>query len=160
MPTQRQIAEHLDISQQQVSELLAALQLESQTASMDQIRVAYLARLRRQAAAQRTAGGDSLIAERVKTERVSRELLTLQLEQKRAALINVRQFEPLWLQMVEAFRVELMRMTDELKVVLDAAHGIDIDDELVHAHVRSALSQLSRFPTASDAPPETPPDHH
>lgn len=145
MPTQAQIAEHLDLAQQQVSELMALLQIDWRTASMDAIRVAYIRQIRAQAAGHRSASGDDLVAERVKTERVSRELMLLNLAEKQGTLIHVEQLRPMYSQMVGSFKTELLALPDKLKAELDALHGINVDAELLNAHVRAALEQLSRY---------------
>lgn len=145
MPTQVEIAEHLDLAQKQVSELMATLQIDWRSTPLDDIRVAYIRQIRAQAAGHKSASGDDLVAERVKTERVSRELMLLNLHEKRGSLIHVEQLRPMYSQMVGAFKTELMALPDKVKAELDALHGINVDVELLNAHVRAALEQLSRY---------------
>lgn len=52
MPTQQQIAEHLGLSQQAVSKQLAKMRIDWRNMSIDEIRLAYLDRLRKSAAGQ------------------------------------------------------------------------------------------------------------
>ena len=52
MPTQQQIAEHLGLSQQAVSKQLAKMGIDWRNMSIDEIRLAYLDRLRKSAAGQ------------------------------------------------------------------------------------------------------------
>ena len=49
MPTQTEIAEHLGLSQAAVSKAMMKLTLDWRTSSMDEIRLAYLNRLRAEA---------------------------------------------------------------------------------------------------------------
>mgnify|MGYP001184545427 CR=1 FL=1 len=67
MPTQQQIAEHLDLSQKQVSELMERLAIDWQACGMDEIRVAYIRNLRDRAAGHRSEDGLDLVRERVLT---------------------------------------------------------------------------------------------
>ena len=145
MPTQVEISAHLDLDQSAVSRFLAEAAIDWRATSMDEIRVAYIRRIRGQAAGHKTAAGDDLVAERVQTERINRELLLLQLHEKRGALVSVEQLRPQYSQMVGAFKTELLALGDKLKSELDALHGINVDAELIHAHVRAALEQLSRY---------------
>lgn len=145
MPTQVEVAEHLDLDQSAVSRFLRESGIDWRTESMDAIRIAYVRKLRAEASGHRAENGDDLVAERVKSERVSRELMLLQLHEKRGALINVEQLRPMYAQMVGAFKTELIARDDKLKGELDALYGVNVDVELLNGHTRSALEQLSRY---------------
>lgn len=145
MAAQKQIAEHLDLSQQAVSEMLKRLGIDWLSATLDEIRVAYIRNLRAVAAGHKSGVGDDLTHERILTERVDRELKELQLAEKRGMLINVQQLEPMLMQMVSAFRSELLARDDKLKADLDSFYGIDIELRLLSEHTGAALSQLARY---------------
>ena len=150
MPTQVQIAEHLDLAQKQVSEMVAKLGIDYRNASMDEVRIAYIRQLRAAASGHRSSNGDDLVAERVQTERVSRELMLLQLAEKRGRLVDVEQLAQAYSQMVGAFKTELLARDDKLKTELDALYGVNVDGELLNAHTRAALEQLSRYDAGGD----------
>lgn len=57
MPTQREIAEHLDMSERNARDVLKGLDLDWQMASLDEIRIAYIRDLRGKAAGR---GGSQL----------------------------------------------------------------------------------------------------
>lgn len=143
--TQHQIAEHLDLSQKSVSEMLKKLEIDWTTSSLDDVRVAYLRQLRAQAAGHRTDDGLDLVRERVLTERVDRELKQYTLAEKKGQLINVVQLEPELQQMVGAFRTELLARDDKLKADLDQLHGIDVDIQVLNAYTTDALRHLARY---------------
>lgn len=149
MPTQQQIAEHLDIDQAAVSRHMEKLGLDWKIATMDQIRVAYLRQLRGVAAGHRAEDGSDLTYERVLTERVDRELKQLQVAEKRGVLINVAQLEPELMNMIGAFRAELLARDDKLKDELDALYGIDVDLSMLNEHTYAALEQLGRYDAGS-----------
>jgi len=145
VPTQVEIAEHLGMSQQAVSKQLAQLGLDWSTATMDEIRLAYLEHLRGLAAGHRTSDGMDLTRERALTEKVDRELKELALAEKRGQLVNVAQLEPEIARMVVAFRTELLAKDDKLKAEIDAFYGIDLDLAFLNEHTRTALRQLARY---------------
>lgn len=145
MPTQKQIADHLDLSQPAVVELMEKLQISWKTTPLDQIRVAYLRHLRGVAAGHKTSDGTDLTHERVLTERVDRELKMLTVAEKRGLLVNVTQLEQELAMMVGAFRSELLSRDDKLKSELDALYGIEVDLTLLNEHTFAALAQLARY---------------
>lgn len=145
MPTQTAIAEHLDLSQKAVSELMAELGINWSTATMDEIRVAYLRRLRSVAAGHKSSSGADLVHERVENERLDRQLKELQLAEKKGQLVNVAQLEPMLVQMVVAFRTEVLSRDDRLKDALDALYGIDVDLQVLNDHSHECLEQLARY---------------
>lgn len=145
MPTQQQIADHLDLNQSEVSRHLEKLGIDWKVATMDEIRVAYLRHLRGVAAGHRSDDGLDLTRERVLTERVDRELKMLTVAEKKGMLINVAQLEPELMQMVGAFRSELLSRDDKLKSELDALYGIEVDLSILNEHTFAALAQLARY---------------
>lgn len=145
MPTQQQIAKHLDLDQSAVSRMLEKLGIEWHGATMDQIRVAYIRQLRAQAAGHKSDDGMDLVKERVLTERVDRELKQLTVAEKRGLLINVSQLEPELMNMIGAFRGELLARDDKLAGELATLYGIEVDVAILNEHTYSALSQLARY---------------
>lgn len=159
MPTQQAIADHLGMNQSEVSRHLAALQLDWKTASMDDIRLAYLAHLRGVAAGHRSADGMDLARERALTEQVDRELKQLTLAEKKGQLVNVAQLEAGLSRQYAAFRIELEGRDDKLKEEIDELYGIDVDRDLIAAHTRDALAHLAGHDggggsTVAPAPPD------
>lgn len=147
--TQQQIADHLDLSQKSVSQFLDQTKLDWRNASIDQVRIEYIRNLRAQAAGHRSEDGLDLVRERVLTEKVDRELKQLTLAEKKGLLINVAQLEPELMQMVSAFRSELLSRDDKLKAALDALYGIDVDLQFLNDHTHAALKHLSRYDGSS-----------
>lgn len=153
MPTQQAIAEHLGINQSEVSRHLAALQLDWKTASMDAIRLAYLAHLRGVAAGHRSADGMDLARERALTEQVDRELKQLTLAEKKGQLVNVAQLEAGLARQYTAFRIELEARDDKLKEEIDELYGISVDRDLIAGHTRDALAHLAGHDDVGDGTP-------
>lgn len=145
MPTQQEIAEHLDIDQAAVSRHMERLDIDWRNSSMTEIRLRYLQNLRAQAAGHRSADGLDLTHERAMTERIDRQLKELTLAEKRQQLVNVAQLEADLQAMVVAFRSELLARDDKLKDDLDALYGIEVDRTIIEEYTRAALEHLARY---------------
>lgn len=120
------------------------LKLDWRTESMDTIRWAYLRTLRSAAAGHRSGELD-LVAERVLTERVTRETALYALAEKKGQLVNVEKLEARLVDMVVAFRTEVLALADKIKSDLDALHGINIEPQLLYDACHDCLSQLARY---------------
>lgn len=76
--TQQKIADHLDLSQQAASQLLAELGIDWKASTLNEIRVAYIRRLREQAAGRAAAGELDLAGERAALAKAQRERIEMQ----------------------------------------------------------------------------------
>ena len=65
------------------------LSLDWRTATMDEIRLAYIGRLRAEASGHVSSDGLDLVAEKAKTERITRELKMMELLEKQGHLVNI-----------------------------------------------------------------------
>ena len=143
MPTQAEIAAHLEITQKSVSVAMTKLSLDWRTATMDEIRLEYLKRLREAAAGHVSAGGLDLVAEKAQTERVVRELKLLELQEKQGELINVEELKEDMTLTVLNFKNLLMARDERLKMTLDSIYGIDVDIGLLNDETYTALGALA-----------------
>jgi hypothetical protein len=154
--TQQQIADHLDLAQQNVSAFVQQLDFDWRSASLDEVRIAYIRKLRAQAAGHRSEDGLDLVRERVMTERVDRDLKIYTLAEKKGQLINVAQLEPELMQMFGAFKSELLSRDDKLKSDLDALYGIEVDVQVLNDHTFAALNHLARYDAGDQGAVVTP----
>lgn len=147
MPTQLQIAEHLGITQQAVSKTLDKMGIiDWQLMTLDQIRLAYIKRLREVAAGHVSIDGQyDLNKERVMTERVDRELKLYQLAEKKKELVNVENLMNELGTVFQGMRQELLSRDDKLKNELDTLYGIEIDVSILNEHTTNVLNHLSRY---------------
>lgn len=149
--TQKQIANHLGLSQKSVSVFLQQAGIDLRTSTIDEVRFAYLQKLTDQAAMYRSDDGNDLVHERVLTERVYRELKEFALAEKKSQLINVAQLEPEMMQMVGVFRSHLLACDDKLKSDFDALYGTDIDIKVLNGYTLSALAHLARYDLSTNS---------
>ncbi|WP_186191436.1 MarR family transcriptional regulator [Burkholderia gladioli] len=145
MPTQLQIAEHLDLDQSAVSRFVDKIGLDYRDATIDDVRLAYIRHLREMAAGRGSGAGLDLVAERAKTEIVERELKLLALAEKKRELVNAQQLERVYGEMVTAFQIELLAFPDSLAQELRTLYGVDVDVEWLNEHIYGFLEQLSRY---------------
>lgn len=75
---QQDIADHLDLSQGAVSQWMDRLGIDYRTASLDEIRIAYIRELREQAAGRAAAGDLDLATERAGLAKAQREKIEMQ----------------------------------------------------------------------------------
>ncbi|WGS40518.1 MarR family transcriptional regulator [Burkholderia sp. JSH-S8] len=156
MPTQQQIAEHLDLDQSAVSRFVDKVRLDYKAVSMDEVRIAYIRHLREIAAGRSSETGIDLVAERAMTERVDRQLKLLTLAEKQGQLVNVAQLEQAYGLMVGAFQTELLALPDKLAPELYALYGVEVDVEWLNEHIYGCLEQLSEYDP--DSPRSDSPD--
>lgn len=143
MPTQKEIAEHLGITQQAVSAQMAKLDLDWRAADMDQIRLAYIARLRAEAAQHISSSGLDLVEEKAKTERITRQLKLIELQEKKGILVNVDELQKDLTMIFLNFKNVLMGRDAKLKQSIDSIYGIDLDIGYLNDNTRDALSILA-----------------
>ncbi|HDR9135243.1 TPA: MarR family transcriptional regulator, partial [Burkholderia vietnamiensis] len=127
MPTQQQIADHLDLDQSAVSRFVDKVRLDYRAVSIDEIRIAYIRHLREVAAGRSSETGIDLVAERAMTERVDREIKLLTLAEKKGQLVNAAQLEQAYGLMVGAFQTELLSLSDKLVQELRTLYGVEVD---------------------------------
>ncbi|MDR8058774.1 helix-turn-helix domain-containing protein [Burkholderia cenocepacia] len=156
MLTQQHIADHLDLERSTVSRLVDRLNIDYRTASLDEIRVAYIRHLRESAAGRASETGIDLVAERAMTERVDREIKLLTLAEKKGQLVNAAQLERAYGQMVGAFQTELLALPDKLVQELRTLYGVEVDVEWLNEHMYGCLQQLSEYD--ADGPHGDSPD--
>ncbi|MGF6692666.1 hypothetical protein [Metapseudomonas resinovorans] len=70
MPTQREIAQHLDMSERNCRDVLKTLDIDWTEASLDEIRIAYIRDLREKAAGRGSSQAEALNAARIEESTV------------------------------------------------------------------------------------------
>lgn len=113
MLSQQEIADHLDLSQQAVSELLEQINLDWKTVELGDIRVAYIRRLREQAAGRGGANVGELAAERARLASEQADKVAMQNAVTRGELAPVALIEEV-----------LTKAASKVAGVLDAIPGM------------------------------------
>ena len=89
MPTHAAIGEHLDMSKQSAGAFLESAGIDHKTTGMDEIRVAYVRRLREMAAGRYSGGDLDLVTERAMLAKAQRERIEMQNDVTRGDLAPV-----------------------------------------------------------------------
>ncbi len=113
MLTQQEIAEHLDLSQPAVSQLMEQLGIDWKTESLADIRIIYIRRLREQAAGRAALGDLDLAGERAALAKAQRERIEMQNAVTRKELAPVSLIEEV-----------LTRAASKVAGILDAIPGM------------------------------------
>lgn len=150
MPSQPEIAVHLGLDQAAVSRTLRDMGIDWRASSMDDIRLAYIRRLRAAASGHASQDGQlDLVAEKAKTERIVREIKSIELEQLQGRLVAVEDLEHELTGMLAAFRAELLARDEKLAAEIEALYGVTVDRQLLQEHTYAALLELSRYDPSS-----------
>lgn len=92
-PTQKEAGEHLDLSDRSIRELEVALNLKGIDYTLSQIRIAYIRKLREEAAGRAAAGDLDLATERARLARAQSEKVEMQNAERRGELAPVALME-------------------------------------------------------------------
>lgn len=93
-PKQAEIAEHLDLSERSVREFLHMAKLDHKSASLDEIRIAYIRHQREMAAGRSAAGDLDLATERALLAREQRIRIEMENKVSREQLLPAALIEP------------------------------------------------------------------
>lgn len=128
MPTQQQIAEHLGLSQQAVSKQLAKMSIDWRNMSIDEIRLAYLDRLRKSAAGQ----DDEYMKVKLAREKIETERALIALKKEKRELVDVAELVPVLKTVFSGFKERLMGLPTFIRSDVYVATGKEVD-ELAYA---------------------------
>lgn len=143
MPTQTEIARHLDLSERRVRDVLAALGVDHQAASMDEIRVAYLRDLRDKAGGRGGEDQKALTRARTMEATASAELKILMVKEKSGQVVLTEEVEPMFFSLVTAARTELLSLPGKLVGEIKALYDVEVDVELIEEKIHDALRHLA-----------------
>lgn len=151
MATQAEIAEHLDLSERKVRDVLQALEIDHREASIDHVRLAYIRDLREKAAGR---GGDEHAAlTKARTEQALADARMKQLTYHRelGQLVPVSELEPVLAGWAATARSEVQFAVEKLIAAIQSQHGIEIEQQHVDDTIQPALRAIGSYP-ASVAP--------
>lgn len=143
MPTQKEIAEHLDMSERHVRDVLKSHGIDWTTSTLDHIRITYIRDLREKAAGRGGDAQQSLTAARTAEANASTELKLMMIAEKAGLLVPVEEIEPLLLAMVTAARTELLALPNKLVAEIKALTGAEVDAALIEERIHESLNHLA-----------------
>lgn len=159
MLTQQAIAEHLDLSQPEVSGWMEKLGIDWKTARLDDIRVAYIRRLRETAAGRATEGGMDLATERARLAREQADRIAMQNAVTRRELAPVSLLEQILARTGTRVASILDGIAPAIKRRLPdmpSAEYQAIQAEVAKARNTAAAMSLADLDDDGDAPDDAP----
>lgn len=144
MTTQAEIARHLDLSTRQVRELQAA-GVFSKGATLDAARIAYIRRLREQAAGRSATNGLDLASERARLAKMQADKLEIELEARRGDLVSVSDAEEGWAALVNAFRSRMLMLPAQAAVSLPGVVDQVEAERILNGIIYTALLDLAKW---------------
>lgn len=127
MPTQQEIANHLGLSQQAVSKQLAKMQITDwQKMSMDEIRLAYIERLR-----QSASGQDAEFRElRLTREKIENERSLIALKKEKGELVDIAELIPVLKTLFSGFKERLNALPAFIRSDVYVTTGKEVDENV------------------------------
>ncbi|MFC4158275.1 hypothetical protein [Chitinimonas lacunae] len=159
MPTQQELGEHLDLSDRQIREL-QRLKVFPKGSGFDEARIAYIRRLREQAAGRMgNGGGLDLTNERARLAAAQADKTELELAQLRGELIPLAQAQDAWSAMVGASRAKFLTLAARL-----APRAVGMTEQQIERLTRDmvyeALAELAAWkPEGADDEPDADAGH-
>ncbi len=143
MPTQLEVARHLDMSERNARTVLRELGIDWKKKAMSEIRVAYIRNLREKAAGRGLSSQEELNKSKIRDAEAGAVLKEIQAAEKVGALVPIQEAEPRFAAMVVAARTEFMTMADKLRQKIQTRYGVEVDPDLINENIHSALRHLS-----------------
>tara|TARA_B110000503_G_scaffold4956_1_gene6592 strand:- start:1128 stop:1847 length:720 start_codon:yes stop_codon:yes gene_type:complete len=138
--SQTDLAGHLDISERRLRDLLKELGLDHRVDSADAIRIAYISKLREEAAGRSEKG---LAVVRERETLASAQLKELDLAERLKLIINVPDLEPLLIHLIKDVQAQIIAAGNRAVQAVEASQGITVDDELILNPIRAALGNVA-----------------
>ncbi len=144
MTTQIEIAKHLDLSTRQIRELQSA-GVFPKGATLDEARIAYIRRLREQAAGRSATNGLDLASERARLAKLQGDKLETELTAKRGDLISLDEAEKEWGDLVYAARQKILMLPARASNAIPGIADRSSAERIITGMVHEALFELSRW---------------
>ena len=151
MATRKEIADHLDMSTKTLARLIAEGIIDARQKGgidMDQARVAYIRRLRRDATGRPIAGDYS--EERTRLTKAQADKAEAEVESIRGVTVEARTIVHYWGELIANARARLLALPSAITPRLQAAEDEHAMVELLTEEVEHALDELA----ATGLPPD------
>ena len=140
MPTQTEIAKHLDLSVTAVSTFCKKHDLKYANMSMDKIRIFYIRQLREKAAG-RSSEKHNLTDERAKLAHINARKAEIELAKQEGTLVLVEDVNTAWAKVLASVRAKLLSIPSKIAKTCYGLERVQIQEEaklLIH----EALEEL------------------
>ena len=138
--TQVDIANHLDVSERRLRDILGDLGLDHRTNTTDEIRTVYIRKLREEAAGR---GDNSAVDVRKRKELAQARREELELSKELRLVINTNDLEPVLISLIKEIQSVTMEAGNKILQSIEADHDIQLHDDIVLGPLRSALGNIA-----------------
>lgn len=144
MATQKEIAEHLSMSERRIGDVLKKLGLPSKGNSLDEARNKYIPYLREIASGRGSGESEyDLVTERARLSHHQANKTALEENVLKGDLIPAEEVLSSWEKMVSSFRAKMLAMPTKTSHLLINVKEFDEVESILKTHIYEALSELS-----------------
>jgi len=146
MATQRELAEHLDLSTKRISELIRDGILPSKMGrsplNIDVCRIAYISYLRKLGGYNKRSGGGDIAEEKTRLTKVQADKAELEVNQLEGKLIPAQLVQDTWTDFVANVRAKLLGLPSRIAHQVIALETYPEAEQLIKENINDALSEL------------------
>ena len=147
MATQRELAEHLDLSTKRISELIRDGILPSKMGrspiNIDVCRIAYISYLRKLGGYHKKSGGGDIAEEKTRLTKAQADKAELEVSELEGQLIPAQLVQDTWTDMVANVRSKLLGLPSRIAHQVIALETYPEAEQLIKENVHDALSELA-----------------
>ena len=147
MATQRELAEHLDLSTKRISELIRDGILPSKMGrsplNIDVCRIAYISYLRKLGGYNKKSGGGDIAEEKTRLTKAQADKAELEVSELEGQLIPAQLVQDTWTDMVANVRSKLLGLPSRIAHQVIAMETYPEAEQLIKENVHDALSELA-----------------
>jgi len=152
MPSQRELAEHIDVSTRHVRGLRDdGIIPDPRTADLDAIRLAYIRHLRAVAGQHAAADGLDLVAERARLARAQAERTELQLAERRGELVPADELETALVSLASTVMAKLRGVPTRVAPAAHSAVSIAECEQVIRDGIHAACEAIADRADAAEA---------
>tara|TARA_R110001592_G_scaffold138183_1_gene356781 strand:+ start:55 stop:555 length:501 start_codon:yes stop_codon:yes gene_type:complete len=146
MATQRELAEHLDLSTKRISELIRDGILPSKMGrsplNIDVCRIAYISYLRKLGGYNKRSGGGDIAEEKTRLTKFQADKAELEVNQLEGKLIPAQLVQDTWTDFVANVRAKLLGLPSRIAHQVIALETYPEAEQLIKENINDALSEL------------------
>jgi phage terminase Nu1 subunit (DNA packaging protein) len=147
MATQRELAEHLDLSTKRISELIRDGILPSKMGrsplNLDVCRIAYISYLRKLGGYNKRSGGGDIAEEKTRLTKAQADKAELEVSELEGQLIPAQLVQDTWTDFVANARAKLLALPSKIAHQVIALDKYAEAELLIKENVHDALSELA-----------------
>ena len=148
MATQRELAEHLDLSTKRISELIRDGILPSKMGrsplNIDVCRIAYISYLRKLGGYNKRSGGGDIAEEKTRLTKFQADKAELEVNQLEGKLIPAQLVQDTWTDFVANVRAKLLGLPSRIAHQVIALETYPEAEQLIKENINDALSELGQ----------------